>query len=497
MHHVEPISPYQTRFLTPGLQFDIRGIAIGQKGLIIFPTIDRGACFFSAWSTDGSLQESLASLEIRRLRSLQRTYEIGVFFAVESSYRMDRVAGIARLAGGQSFTGTDRIFVQYRDNRSPLGYDIVENVDLAGDLVVFHESYRQAYFFDKTISFSELVLKLRPRPHKTRPAQHNFPLLISVEPGLFPALVSYLSRSAIKGRAALLDMPSHSAFEARARRLFLIEVDGLPPRFIELLRSVPGVNLFESPAPWARVEIGFEHPIALHACPNLFPSHTRVLFHGKGQVIVANALSSWSSLDSLFGFEWQEATPPIAHSSGTPLPPFHIPLQLVTKAPRRSHPSALFIPRNELLTFYNLLYFLPSSAFASIRIASAPNGFYLIAAAEIEAIPVGRFFNRLGSHLYIPLGMEIAPPVNSTFLSTLLSQFQDMHVFWESNEHPPVAIPDKAFFPLSQSIVLHLAPEIIDTLSSAPPPPPPPYLAHPPSPTAPLRNALAVSLKKK
>ena len=65
-------------------------------------------------------------LVIRRLVTPLKTREIMLQVQAESSYRMDRIAGVAKLAGGLVFTGTSRHFVKYRDAASPLGYDVLE-----------------------------------------------------------------------------------------------------------------------------------------------------------------------------------------------------------------------------------------------------------------------------------------------------------------------------------------------------------------------------------
>jgi hypothetical protein len=48
--------------------------------------------FFRAYGDEGSLDEVLPGLSIRRVTSAMRTREILVFLTADSSYRMDRVA---------------------------------------------------------------------------------------------------------------------------------------------------------------------------------------------------------------------------------------------------------------------------------------------------------------------------------------------------------------------------------------------------------------------
>src|SRR5690606_42089042 len=77
-------------------------------------------------------------------------------------HRRDRIASVAKLAGGLVFTGSARHFVKYRDAASPLGYDVVELLDERTDIVLCHDSFRQAYAYDREIAFRDLVMKLEP-----------------------------------------------------------------------------------------------------------------------------------------------------------------------------------------------------------------------------------------------------------------------------------------------------------------------------------------------
>src|SRR5690606_2249162 len=125
-------------------------------------SLDRLVAFLRAYGEEGSLDELLPSLSIRRVVTPLKTREILLMCAAESSYRMDRIASVAKLAGGLVFTGTARHFVKYRDAASPLGYDVEELLDERADVVLYSDTFRQAYTFDREIGFRELVMKLEP-----------------------------------------------------------------------------------------------------------------------------------------------------------------------------------------------------------------------------------------------------------------------------------------------------------------------------------------------
>ena len=54
------------------------------------------------------------------------------------------------------------------------------------------------------------------------------------------------------------------------------------PRFVQLLRSLPGVRLFVPDGERAVVEYGFRHAIPLSACAPLFGTEELVLFRAGG-----------------------------------------------------------------------------------------------------------------------------------------------------------------------------------------------------------------------
>jgi len=148
---LERAALHQTRFRTPGVTPDARGVVLGQRGVVLFPSIDRVVAFLRAYGEDSTLDDLVPSLEIRRLVTPLKTREVMLSVASESSYRMDRIAGFAKLAGGLVFTGTSRHFVKYRDAGSPLGYDVGELADDNADVVLYHDAFEQPYAFEREI----------------------------------------------------------------------------------------------------------------------------------------------------------------------------------------------------------------------------------------------------------------------------------------------------------------------------------------------------------
>src|SRR4029079_18082572 len=142
---LERVAVHQTRLRTPGLGLDARGVALGGKGVVLLPSIDRLVAFLALYTRQGSLADLLRSLSIEVVRSKLGAREVTLTFAAETSDRMDRVSEVARLAGGYTARGTTRHFVQYRDAAAPFGYDIPQIVPSDAGLALYHQTFTQTY----------------------------------------------------------------------------------------------------------------------------------------------------------------------------------------------------------------------------------------------------------------------------------------------------------------------------------------------------------------
>src|ERR1700690_1459344 len=157
---IERIALHQTRLHTPGLGLDARGVALGTKGLVLLPSIDRLVMLLAAYTRELSLEDFAPTLAMSVVRSKLGTREITFELAAESSDRMDRVAETARLVGGFTFTGTSRHFVQYRDVGAPFGYDAGQLLVTDSALALYHDRFTQTYEEGKSVDLRALLLRL-------------------------------------------------------------------------------------------------------------------------------------------------------------------------------------------------------------------------------------------------------------------------------------------------------------------------------------------------
>ncbi|GAB4208821.1 MAG: hypothetical protein OHK0013_27640 [Sandaracinaceae bacterium] len=477
---LERAALHQTRFRTPGVHPDARGVVLGQKGLVLFPSLDRVVAFFRAYGDEGSLDEILPTLAIQRVISALKTREIVITIAAESSYRMDRVAAIARLAGGDVFTGTQRHFVKYRDAVSPLGYDIAQAVDTKADLVVHHDAYRQAYNVEREIPFRDLVLKLTPYAVPPGERASTTRLFATAETGIGHALVGYLFRWRVKARVALAEWPSTSAFDDRPRRLHVFEIEDTPPRIVALLRSLPGVNVFEPLGATFGVELGYRHPISLESCQSLFEGSSLTLFRGDGQVTIVEPLPPFAPVRTLVrtpmsvdGRENAELARGIGHTGAV-----SVPLRLAPSLAPARNVVATVLPIAQREWLARLLYLMPPRALESVRLAMGAEALYLLDAHGIDGVPLGRFFSEVAHRIYVPTGMTLVPSVHPAVLEDLLAEHRGNHVFFEEDGAPPRIVPDSAFAPLSRAVLRELSGVVVHAEMPGRVDPPLPLLAY-------------------
>jgi hypothetical protein len=161
---LERIALHQTRLQTPGLTLDAKGVALGAKGLLLLPSIDRLVGLLSIYSRDRSLEDIVSSLSIHTVRSKLGAREITFEFAAESSDRMDRLGEACRLVGGLAFTGTARHFVKYRDAMAPFGYDATELLSTDAAFALYSDRFTQTYEVERPLALRSLLVRLMLRP---------------------------------------------------------------------------------------------------------------------------------------------------------------------------------------------------------------------------------------------------------------------------------------------------------------------------------------------
>jgi hypothetical protein len=444
---LERIALHQTRLRTPGLGVDGKGVALGAKGLVLLPSLERLVAWLAVYTRDRSLEDLIATLRITLVRSKLGTRELTLEFAAESSDRMDKIAETARLVGGFTFTGTSRHFVQYRDAAAPFGYDAGQLLGTDATLALYHDKFTQVYEPDKVLELRALLLRLMPHVDPSTLGEGGLRFIVA-EQGLGPALIHYFVRSQVEAEVGIAEWPPESAFDEGPQRRYLFKVPNLPERMRNLLQATPGLCTFLPTGNGAGVEIGYRHPVALRACP-VFATEGLVLLRGRGmdpliidqmpQLGDVRAFARVELLDLEHGFN-------SGKPAGTP-PDVRVPLRIVASSAAWRNVTATWLTPQEVPLLRKLAYALPASTIAATRAAITAEGVFLRCSTGIEAIPLGTFFHEFHPQLFTPAGFEVSPSVAPEVLHRAL-RMPAGHIAFVTPSARAIVIAETAFVEL-------------------------------------------------
>jgi hypothetical protein len=448
---LDRVALHQTRLRTPGISLDSKGVALGAKGLVLLPSIDRLVGFLSLYSASAPLADVLATLAIDVVKSKLGHREVVLAFAAEGSDRMDRVAELARLAGGYTFTGTSRHFVQYRDAAAPFGYDVREIAATDAPLALYHGQFTQYYDFDRKIDLATLLLRLELRLAPST-LDDDGPRWICAEAGLGPALIHYFVRSQVEAEVGVCEWPPASGFDEAPVRRHLFRLDaGIPARMVALLRQTPGMTVFVPHGPEAAVELGWEHPINLRACP-VFPREGLVLLRGRGEPpIVVPKLPAFGPVVAFARVALSEANVQRAGSGGA-VSAVSVPLRLAPDTEPWRSITATRVEARELGLLRQLAYRLGRRTLEETKVAFTASGAYLHRPAGVEGIPVGELFRRFHPSIFVSAGYCPVPAVAPDVLFRAFGSPETELVFLH-RDGSRVGVPQDAFVSLEDALL--------------------------------------------
>jgi hypothetical protein len=465
---LDRVAVHQTRLRVPGIGLDARGVALGSRGLVLLPSLDRLVAFLAVYTEQQALSGLIESLSIDVVRSKLGTRELALSFDAGSSDRMDRIAEVARLTGGFAFTGTSRHFVQYRDAAAPFGYDAREITATDAALVLYHNTFSQVYELERQLELKSLLMRLRPHPDPSAELP-DLPLWIVAEAGVGPSLLGYFARSQVGAEVGIAEWPPETSFDERPLTRFLFRVSRLPPRMQSLVCRTPGITTFVPVGAGAAVEHAFRHPITLQACP-VFERDALVLFRGRDEppfeVKPLPVLADVRSLESAH-MAAEPAEAPIGAGARQPPPTVAVPVRLLADLEPPSELGAIFVPSEELTLLRRLVYCLSPDDIEKLAIALSAQGAFVLGERGLEALPLGIFYQRLHPSIYVPVGLRVVPAVEPDTLFRSLGSPPGVIVFLRPDA-AALAVRSDSFVPLEQALLEGHSWAPVDTAELAP-----------------------------
>ncbi len=458
---LENVALGQSRFMTPGVAPDPRGVLLGRFGLLIFPTLEGVVSWLRLYSAESSLDEILPGLEITRARTPLASREMLLRIPAASSYAMDRASRCAYLVGGSTYTGSTKHFVKYRDERSPYGYDATEIGALpqGADLMVHGDGFTQTYARESELSFASLLFRLSlrrvPGGDKLN-AEDRGELLFVVQRGLGEGIVRYMWRNRVDAELGFVRPQMESAFDddGRSRGYLLGRVRNLPERILELFLAVPGIDVFRPISATVGVHVGFAHVIDLGSSASVFDQEKFYLFWGQGdRVDIIDGPLNLSRIENLTRINIDLERPTDDRVMGVgDVSPIGVDVKLAPSLTSPRKVVGALIPVSKAEWVKRLVYALPKSSLRGHRVAVTDRGILVIASGDIDIVPLGQPLAELSPGLLVPLGMDLVPRVSPEVLAQTLGHGAGLLTVF-AHEGNPFQVSETDFLPLERQSI--------------------------------------------
>ncbi len=477
---LEHVALHQTRFNTPGVAPDTRGILLGKQGACLFASVDKLVGFFRILSEETPLDDFLPTLKILQVKTPLQSREYLVAFHAASSYVVDRAARIARLLGGLTFTGSGKHFVKYRDDASPLGYDVDQLASDANgaEFILYADAFTQPCTKVKEVPFAQLVFRLSPRAipgEGPRSRRHRGLrrddderpelLWLVVQPGIAPPLLTYLWRNRIEVEAALVKREGGGSFGGGATFL-LARVHGLPRRMLDLFGDVPGIEVHRPVGENFVVEVGYRHPLRLESCQSVFDKERFYVFSGRRDTVDVIAAPGGAGLPLTSGehlvaagFDLAERGEPVAAAAAAP-DAIAVTLRLVPSPAPPRRVTATLVPWAQLGWLKRLVFAVPPTVLTGYRVAPVDDGLLIAGAQGVDGLPLGEMFQEAAPSIYIPVGFEFLPRVSEAVLTDHVGGVAGRVVVFRRGDPAPFAVEESAFEPLGRRMLGRLEVEL-------------------------------------
>lgn len=448
---LQRVSLGQVRFNLPGLAVDSRGVVAGRQLAARFGALDRLVSFLRILSAGQSLDDVHGSLRILYARPEGGPRETVVILGNPSQGFADAVAQAARTAGGQCFTGSGRHFAQFRDARSPLGYDADALVQGAGDFILYGADHAAPYAIESELSLQKLLLRLslRRRHGEDDPARDL--LYVSARRGLGATVAEYLHHARVPAAAALCETGAESAFRPGSG-FWLFRLSAVPERMIGLLGGTPGLELYAPVAPNVSVAVGHRHPIHLDACKSVFPADHFYLFSPSvaGATVVSPA-PTFVSVDDLVKIPSPAPQDPEAAATRTAqLRGLNVPLRLEAAPGGSRRAVATLVPWSQAPWLKRLCYALPGTALRGYRVALLERGILLVSPSVLDGFPFGALLDLAAPGVLVPLGTRLRPAVSPELLASRVGATGGALVVFPRRGEDPFRVPADQIEPLER-----------------------------------------------
>jgi len=453
----------------PGLQTDERDILVAPRGLIWLKPVQAETSQTRFGRMVRAMSLLSQAMTLPGQIQLMHQKEAGpVLIFIEPAQKnksslsviYDAASSAARLARAGFYIGQDNTFVQYRDDRSPRGYD-APNFKPASPkediLVVTRQGIHTLALADFTeIPLTDFCLQVAPVPHIPGPRPEC--LYALSPPPLYPMLARYLQAHHLCFGLARVQEQNRELilFEIRARAN--APAGQTVPRFIlDYLSRFPRVALLTSQTDDRQILLhrGHRYPLDIFHIAEAFDPDEMVLLIADhypnlrispkprffdGDRLTENCMPGLSSL---------KLAPRPADST----PRLKLPVLMRPDNDSAPWVAALVLSNQEMKWAGRLLYRAPEDAFAAYSLCQGEDCSVLLGNhLPIEGLPFGTPLRRIGdTRLFIPLRSRLWPQIPWDVLAQALEMQENTYTFLTNDYR--LDLPESDFAPLSRAVV--------------------------------------------
>ncbi len=494
-------SPAGQEPVFPGLHTDDRNILVAPQGVIWLPAGQESTPreqFNRLVRVMGFLSQTLdVTGQVNLLRQSEAGDAIIILSPAQDgesglSTVYDAASTAARLVDGRLYIGQDNVFVQYRDDRAPRGYDVPDfepPEDKERLLLVARWGSRllTPTDFDE-VPLAGFCLQVAPLPDVSGPSPEQVYAL--APPPLYLILARYFRAHHLRYGLTRLQAPEGE--------LILFEIsprpdapagDAVPSFVLDYLARLPRVALLTQvhQVDNRRFLLQWRHrfPLNLSHIAGAFAPDDMVLLVADPYLNQrVNPAPQFFDGDQLIDVH----VPQPVTSGLTPQPADESPkllLPVLLRADQGPTPpiAALILSAQEMEWIRQLLYRLPGDAFGAYSVCLGQDRTVLLGGTlPIEGLPFGLPLRRLSdAGLFIPLRSRLVPDLPWGILRQALGLQDDVYTFLTQDYRLDLPVAD--FAPLSRALVadphhpridfdLRLIDSIPDPVWTSPPAPP-------------------------
>jgi len=259
-------------------------------------------------------------------------------------------------------------------------------------------------------------------------------------------------RSLVEAQVGVAEWPPASEFDPTPRRRYLFLVPELPARMRGLMQGTPGVDVYIPQGDSAAVEVGYEHPINLRACP-VFDEDSLVLIRGGGRdALVVDKMPALGPVDAFARIELVRRPGASKGGKGEELDAVSVPLRLAPDTDPWRNITATLVHKAELGLLRQLAYRLGRRTLEQTQIAFTKHGVFLIRAQGIEGIPVGEFFRAVHECIFVSAGYTPVPAVAPDVLFRAFDSPAGELIFIH-RDGTRIGVAKEAFIPLEDALL--------------------------------------------